>query len=295
MLSKQLFAIAIFSLVCVNTSYAASGNGADVEKALNDSYSTTPVDCGAEKQPAFFCSGVLLRGTDVYSDDYHAWDPSPASQQSHGVSFSWLRKDAKFNNLAYSYNNGFIFYPFMNAPASKYTSIDIMCAFPIDGATEYRNNSGCGASSQYPDESELCQSQGITTAEQWHAHYLEGNRSHLYQCGFETRASSGEDNADAFYQTIRSMALLGNESFNEQNELRLRTWDQGMQATLPIQAFFYLSGTSGLSSAQNNQLDLMRSTNNQVWVPVIELRLPSSPSAEVKFIFNQEDQAINLN
>ncbi|HBI09047.1 MAG TPA: HvnC protein [Franconibacter pulveris] len=294
MLLKITVIILLAALASFNFSEAAQTNGPDIAKAITNSYNSTPADCGSSAQPAYLCSGVFIRGTDVYSDQYHTWDPSPASQESGGVSFSWLRKDAKFNKLAYSYNNGYIFYPFMNAPADKTTSIDVLCIWPIDAASEYRSDSGCGPSSQYPTQSGPCQQQNIFTAEQWYDHYLEGGRSHLYQCGFETRSNSVYDRADGYYQAIRSMALISDESFNEQNELRLATWAQGMQRTLPIEAFFYISGTSGLSSAQNNQLDLLRSTDNAVWVPVIELKLPASPAEEAQFIFNDDDQAVHM-
>lgn len=89
------------------------------------------------------------------------------------------------------------------------------------------------------------------------------------------------------------MAKIYQQSFNEQNELRLATWAQGMQNTLPIEAFFYLKGNSyGLSSAQNDQRDFSASTSKQLWVPVIELSLPQSSGQKATFTYRDSDQAI---
>lgn len=268
-------------------------SGIDIQNALNQSYADTSKDCGATTRPAFLCSGVLIRGTDAYSASFHSWDPSPSSQTSGGVSFSYLRKDSKFKTLAFGYNNGFIFYPYFNAPDGKNTNIEVMCAFPLDGWTDGRDSKGCGSHQTFPNDSGPCQVQGIYTAEQWYQHYVKGNYDHRYQCGFDTSDASTYNTADAFYQTILSMALIGTGSFNEQNELRLATWAQGMQDTLPMEAFFYVSGSSsGLTSAQNNQKDYFESTTSSIDIPIIEMKLPASPSEDVQFIYNESDQYI---
>lgn len=293
----KLISVCVLFSCCAYSQSPLSGinsvaEGIDIQNALNQSYANTVVDCGASTRPAFLCSGVLIRGTNTFSSSYHSWDPSPSSQSRGGISFSYLRKDSKFNHLAYGYNNGFIFYPYLNAPDGKNTDIDIMCAFPIDGWTDGRDEKGCGAYVSYPNDSGTCQAQGIYTAEQWYQHYQSGGYNHQYECGFETKDDSTYNTADAFHQTILGMALAGEESFNEQNELVLATWPQGMQNTLPMEAFFYVSGTSGLSSAQSNQQDFFDNTTAHIVVPVIEMKLPATQSEDVQFIYNESDQII---
>lgn len=269
--------------------------GAETARYLSEDYANTAKDCGGSTMPAFLCSGVLFRGTDAYSSSYHSWDPSPASQTSGGVSFSYLRADAKFSKLAYSYDNGFIFYPYFYAPddAGVDTNIDIMCSFPIDAATENRGDKGCGADSRYPNDSGPCQDQGIYTADQWYDHYVKGGRDHGYQCGFTVADDSTYNVADAFYQSILSMATIASESINEQNELRLATWAQGKQDSLPIDAFFYIKGSaSGLSSAQKNQQDFYNSTREHIWVPVIQMTLPANANSNAVFVYQTADQLI---
>ncbi|WP_336221107.1 HvnC protein [Citrobacter amalonaticus] len=270
-------------------------SGTQTAAYLNEDYSNIQVDCGESTTPAFLCTGVLLRGTDSYSSTYHSWDPSPSSVTSGGVSFSYLRADSKYNKLSYSYNNGFIFFPYFYAPDGEGidTNIDIMCSFPIDAATENRDNKGCGASNSYPTQSVPCQQQNITTASEWYNHYIEGKMDHRYQCGFLTNDNSSYNTADAFYQSILSMSTISSESFNEQNELRLATWAQGKQDSLPIEAFFYIAGSNqGLNSARSTQQDFYNSTVNKIWVPVIELILPTTPEQNATFEFNTADQLI---
>lgn len=269
-------------------------SGAQTASYLTEDYANTTYDCGESSEPAFLCSGVLFRGTDTYSTAFHSWDPSPDSQQSGGISFSYLRADSKYDKLAYDYNNGFIFFPYFYAPDGDGidTNIDIMCSFPQDGGTTTRDAHGCGASSSYPKDSGPCQSQGIDSAEQWNAHYQE-NHNNLYQCGFTTDDDSTVDTADGFYQSIRSMTLMGSASFDQQNELRLATWAQGKQNSLPIEAFFYISGNQdGLNSARNNQKDFSDNTTNKIWVPIIALTLPSTQSQNATFKYNSADQLI---
>jgi hypothetical protein len=268
--------------------------GAETAQYLTEDYANTAESCDGTL-PAFLCSGVVFRGTGAFSTSYHSWDPSPASQTSGGVSFSYLRKDSKYSHLAYNYNNGFIFYNVFWTPDNPDLNddIDIMCSFPIDAATDGRSNKGCGASSAYPNDSGPCQDQGILTADQWYSHYVKGNSNHQYQCGFTTSDNSSYDTADGFYQTILSMKKISSESFNEQNELRLATWGTNAQNSLPIQAFFYLNGSSaGLSTAQQNQQDFYNSTTKKIWVPVIKLTLPTSQSADATFTYSLDDQLV---
>ncbi|TVO38210.1 HvnC protein [Vibrio algivorus] len=272
---------------------STASDGELIAAYLNEDYMNTAQDCGGN--PAFLCSGILIRGTDTYSDAYHSWDPSPDSQNSGGVSFSYLRADSKFNHLTYSYNNGFIFYPDFYEPDYQTNDMDIMCSFPLDGWTNSRQDGGCGSHWEYEQESIPCQEQDITTAQQWYEHYQAAPEGNVgpYICGFDVDDDSSYDTTDAFNQTILAMALLGDVSFNGHNELRLRTWAQGLQDTLPLEAFFYIAGSSeGLDSAQKNQLDFYNSTSQNIWVPVIELRLPQEASEDATFTYDPAAQLV---
>lgn len=59
---------------------------------LTTDCNNTADSCGHSGVPAFLCSGAMLRGV-ISSPDDHSWDPSPASIQRGGISFSYLRYD----------------------------------------------------------------------------------------------------------------------------------------------------------------------------------------------------------
>ncbi|MDC9595697.1 N-acyl homoserine lactonase [Xenorhabdus anantnagensis] len=273
----QFFLIGFF----VSVVHAQSNHdlyGYNIAKEITDNYFHTPKDCGDDASPAFLCSGVLLRGT-VASDNYHSWNPSPHSQESGGVSFSYLRHDAKVIELADDYKNGFIFYPYNTNPIDNKISPEVLCYFPINGDTFYRSEKGCGS---YIGNSQSvpCQEQGITTAQQWVQQYYNVSQNNLYQCGFNVRGQ-----ADAFMQGIEVRSLI-NLSLN--NELILATWDQNIPEKLPISAFFYRIG--GLQDAQHDQKDFYQVTGKVI--PIILMNLPSDDSGSAIFSYNPEDQAV---
>ncbi|QOU03051.1 hypothetical protein IM720_20285 [Pseudomonas fluorescens] len=259
-------------------------SGPVTAQALTDRYNhetslCRPFDPGT----AFSCSGIVIRGTS-HSTQYHSWNPNPAST---GMSFAYLRKDAKFTSL-YIYKNGFIFYSKTDTPAGK-INIPILCFFPRDGATNIREDEGCGQSPGTPTSRE-CQAQGITTAEQWVEHYRTYG-SYGDMCGFNVRDTLGDAAVNAFNQGLRAQRLIFDESFKDYNELRLSKWGQDLGKVLPIQAFFYLSDL-GKAAAQYDQRDFLNETG--ISLPIIYLRLPVEPSDEALFRFIPEDQGIPL-
>ncbi len=278
----------------VNTLQARSPaalSGAATAQALQQRYADTVANCGLASMPAFLCSGVLLRGT-VYSPLYHVWDPSPGSVSSGGVSFSYLRSDAKFRELSVGTVDGFIVTPWLQATHQYH--LQVQCAFPIDGYSDQRSERGCGPSTSYPGSSDLCHRQNIVTAAQWKVHFesipASGRNRQLHQCAFSVRDSDESYAANNFYQSLAAQRAISSLA---PNELRVQTWPAGIGATLPVEAFFYIQGsTAGLSSARNNQLDFYNSTRRAV--PVIRLVLPTSTSASAQFTYNVGDQLVTV-
>jgi hypothetical protein len=257
--------------------------GPQVAANLTAQYNDVRVNCGSASMPAFLCRGIMLRST-VPSTAYKAWNPSPHSQTSGGVSFSFLSKDAKFTGLVFGQKNGFIFFPVLSRPTGT-RQIEVLCSYPLDGATQLRIAPGCGAHPYSPDRSRRCQTIGITTAEGWLAN-RQANSWNI--CSFDVRDSMNHLGADSFYQTIRAHQLGG--FFAGQHdyiELILATWPQNIPKELPIQAFFYLDG--GLAGAQFDQNDFFNSTGGKV-VPIIKINLPRAANADAQFIYNQADQ-----
>ncbi|MBC8953981.1 hypothetical protein [Xenorhabdus sp. PB62.4] len=258
-------------------------SGYNLVDELKQRYNDTRNNCGDEDQPAFLCSGIILRGT-VPSNDYHSWNPSPHSQGSGGVSFSYLRTDSKLITLDAGYSNGFIFSPYLSTSANNKKHPESLCYFPVNADSFDRAEKGCGVSSGIP-QSAPCQQQGITTAQQWITQWVNNGSDEQYQCGFDVTIKSGENHADAFMQGIQARLQL---SLAINNELILATWPQNIPNELPLEAFFYLSG--GLAGAQHDQKDFYQVTGKVV--PIIQIGLPSDYSQDATFSYNPEDQII---
>lgn len=300
---KLLSPFFLFTVLFTQAVYSTEESGYQTAANLNRNYENIVEDCGSPTRPAFLCSGVLLRATNP-NTEYFAWDPSPKSVASGGVSFSYLRKDAKFTKLAYGYLNGMILYPYAHAPEYKNTDLDVMCAFPIDAGTNERTNAGCGAHWAYPDTSISCQEQGVFTSKTWIAHYDDvdvGGNKNAHQCGFTTSEASGEDPTTMFNQAILSQSELPDGSFRTQNELRIATWDtkdQNYPENFPIQAFFYIykqSGSNtpiekGLVGAQESQETYYQVT--RIWVPIVRMTLPLTTKDDAHFEYSKDDQKI---
>ncbi|CAI8868695.1 hypothetical protein CLU80_3868 [Pseudomonas sp. 29] len=266
------------------------GDGQRVANDLNAQYADTRQNCGSASLPAALCSGVILRAT-INGTAYRAWNPSPLSQQNGGVSFFYLRKDAQFKGFPSNYPNtsGFVFFPLQQRPAGS-VEVQVLCIFPIDGGSDIRGDQGCGVSSNYPTVSRSCEQQGITTAAGWLTHYNQGPTGWKYQrqCGFNVRPGQGTLAANAFYQGILAMKLMGAESFNSWNEIRLATWPQNIHTTIPIKAFFYTS--NGLAAARFNQEDFYKYSSKAI--PIIKLTMPRTTADSARFEFIKADQAV---
>lgn len=272
------------------TGGAPVGDGQRVADELNAQYADTRQNCGSASLPAALCSGVILRAT-INGTGYRAWNPSPLSQKNGGVSFFYLRKDAAFKAFPASYPNtsGIVFFPAQQRPAGT-VEIPVLCIFPVDGGSDIRADQGCGVSSNYPTVSRSCEQQGITTAAGWLSHYNQGPSGWKYQrqCGFNVRPSQGALAADAFYQGIVAMKLLGAEGFNGWNEIRLATWAQDIHTSIPIKAFFYTA--NGLADARFNQQDFYKYSGKVV--PIIKLTLPRTTTESARFEFIKADQSV---
>ena len=263
----------------------AAGTGPQIAAYLTEAYHNKINMCrGNPSAPAFLCSGVMLRATQ-HSTQFHFWIPNPSST---GVSFSYLRADAKFGRLVFGYNNGFILYPYFFKPYGKIEP-EILCFFPVDGGTSSRPDQGCGQSPTFVS-SRPCQSQGINTAAQYITHYNQQPGKYGSLCGFNVRDELNQGATTAFNEAIKAQGQGGTFAFNTQNEFRLAKWGQNLGSTLPIEAVFYINDT-GKAGAQYDQRDFKTQTG--IWIPAIRITLPSTPAADVRFEFIAADQGIS--
>ena len=287
-MKKILIPSMLFFIASTTNSHSATGQQA-LREVINW-YNTTRNNCGDATKPAFQCSGIMLRAVET-NPAFLPWDPAPTAIANGGISFSWLRTDNNFSNLVYTYQNGYIFYPSQDIPATKTRSIPILCAFPMDADSFSRNTNGCGASDEFPQQSGPCNQVGINTANQWISLFYtpDANRYRI-QCGWDVR--QGEpDTAFRFIENIRARNLMRDDFWPIQNEMRVKTWDTGMGVSLPIHSFFYVK--DNINALKNVKFDQRRyyELYNEV-VPIIEFTMPRDRTERMRFSFFNSSQEI---
>lgn len=265
---------------------------------MSAAYNKEVADCGTPKRPSFLCSGVFLRGT-VYSDAYRFWNYGPASVQA--TAFSWIRKDAKLRQLANDHRHGYIMRAMFDIPAD-YLRLDVLCAFPLDAASAFRTDNGCGDSDKTVQIERSCQVADITTAEAWLKDYLDNKKSYHRQCGFDVSPSVAAG-AVAFMQFVDTHQLeeVRNQHFGtvgySNNEVRIKSWPQSDGSRVPIWAIFWISqdpvtgapSEAGKAEAQKDQMALYEDSGH--FRPIIRLTLPKTPADDATFFYSPADQA----
>ncbi|MBV6286102.1 DUF2599 domain-containing protein [Pseudomonas aegrilactucae] len=266
--------------------------GMRLAENLTKRYYDTRDNCGTSNRPAFLCSGIIMRVVDRAKVN-PVWNTSRTSQKEghKGVSFSYMRTDTKFAALAWHNNSGIIFFPKLSAPAGK-SNPEVLCAFPVDAYGWHRTDGPCDK----PENS--CRGKGITTGAQWLAHFRSPGAQHE-KCGFDVSKNAKDNNPAADFMAIRdAMKLLGNDLFDQWNELVLYPWQQNTPETVPLEAFFY-SG-QGVEEARKNQTDFYNQAGRVI--PIVRITLPASfdrrdppgkvDKSEARFDFFAVDQAI---
>lgn len=272
------------ALLSVTAMAADIPSGNTVASQLTQRYQSTVTHCGNNRLPAYFCSGVILRGT-IASREYVSWSPSPESIKNGGVSFAYLRRDARFSRMPLGYKNGYILHAPAQAPRHTYKT-KVLCAFPVNGQSNGRNLKGCGEHNKYPVYSRPCQQQRIFSASQWYRHFKNVYWSpQAHQCGFLI-GQEISNSAQSFMEFIKARNVMGTESFHVNNELRVEVWPNEQANNLPIQAFFYTDG--GLQAAQYDQFVFHRTTGRLI--PIIKIVLPVQPRDNARFLYSPQDQ-----
>lgn len=266
---------------------------------LNTNYNNIVEDCGSKNNPAYQCSGILLRQTS-YSSGVHNWDPNAKSIQYDGMSFAYFRKDIKIKNFMQpNRHSGFIYYPSQLVPTSK-KSAKVSCVFPAVGQSDNRSYGRCGSTTVYPTTSVECQQQGINDADSWYKHFTNNDVSGYgifeHQCAFDV-SNCGHNTADAFIQSIKAHNMVYDTSSAYpqygSNEVVVKTpaTSANGQTTnpevLPLQAFFYID-TTGLTEAKKYQQDYYNITGQ--FVPVVYMNTTNFDN--ISFKYQAADQVV---
>lgn len=281
-------AVAITGLVQMAPVHA--GVGEQTAQLLNLMYNDTRQDCGSPSRPAFLCSGVIVRA--LWPSTAHPfYTVSPKSQANGSVSASYLRKDAKFEKLYSGLSSGYIFDAVLDNPAD-HSDYKVLCAFPKDGGSEFRDQNGCGDSSRSAAVEKLCDQMGVATAEQWLAYFRKNGNSYYGQCAFDVREKR-TGTAKAFYQAVRATSMIRDQQFNgdllQENELVLSPWAIDPPRSPSLLSSFY-TDESGVEGARLYQIQWYQAAKR--FLPAVQLSLPRTAQQEAAFSYDPARQAI---
>jgi hypothetical protein len=246
--------------------------GFESAKDMNTLYAERPDRCSNDT-PAFYCSGIILRG--VADGTFDPWDPSPSAVRLGAQSFSYVRSDANMKQTFV--NSGYILSTPLKALAEN-KPVHYLCVYPYNAGTSGMTPLGKGcnsaATTQQPPDADLstCSSKNAATVDQWLA-YTKTNA----QCSLSVK------------DPTQFMTLLGVRAASpgntSHNELLIESWAQSIPSLLPLQGFFY-TAQAGLAAARSFQNKFRIRTGR--WLPVVRLDLTQS----TPFAYDHGDQAI---
>lgn len=245
-------------------------------------------DCGDPRNPAYQCSGILLRATDTTPSSV-PWEPSDRQLAKGSVSFSWVRGDVGFAR-PFSRGNGFILYPNQDVPTGKASDMHIRCSFPLNASTNSRDTlQGCGPLPGHALTTDTCQNLGITTAAQWLQRYADGAESQT--CGWYLEGVDSLRAAPAFKAAADAHQGLDAKRWATNNEVLVAVWPKGSGGTLPLHSFFHIAGDRReLVKAQRDQIRYHQQYGR--FIPVVSLGFPESKGERMSFGYDQRDQAV---
>lgn len=257
-------------------------------------YSKTPRVC-PDGEPADTCSGLKLRGTTradpAKGESWNVWESSPRSKQRGTDSYSYIRDDINFSDLAVYTNNGYIVAPSAYLCAGQpitYTQ----CAFPKDGWTSDRTDRGCGDSPLTSMTETHCQNVGVNSGQAWWDQFRRNQtpdgawvpQPYQMQCSFDMSKARGKaGRAKAFADFIDAHKLATGREFLMANELLISN-DQPPNIT----AFMY-TDIAGRADALKNQADYLRVTGN--YRPVVQVVLPKFEGGKTQFLCDGQQMA----
>ncbi|WP_150808764.1 hypothetical protein [Pandoraea sputorum] len=232
--------------------------GFRVVERLTKRYLDTSPSCNGGTKAAFYCDGVLIRLVAV--KDMPVWNPRADYIVRDGVSFTYLRADAKVTALlAGRGGTGFIMKEF-NAPAGQ--PLIMKCSFPSDAGTAARADS-CRSNA----EGKFCDELGVTSYAIWYARYANGGST--LQCPFRPDAASFQLSI-----TIRR-DFPGDVIFGyRHNELTMKPWPPNVPASLPLEAFVAVGDV--FADARIIQQGYFEATGR--FLPIIRVDVAATPT-----------------
>lgn len=189
--------------------------GPEVAQLLNSRYQNTATQC-VGNNPAYFCSGVLVRASQGV-DEF--WKHGAVSAQSGAEGFAYLRADLDTRGLTQA--NGVIFTDQFTAIGQGKT-LDVLCAYPFEMTLAgNRPDHGCGLSAATVATQDVssCAALGIGDAPGWLAHFQQQDQQPERQCSLSSRDPA------QFKASLVAHQLIDDTWSAKPNLLLVRNWD----------------------------------------------------------------------
>lgn len=296
MIRKSILILITVAITTLSGSVISVENP-NIAKDLLARYNDTVKTC-ANGDPAFKCSGIMIRGINQENKLNHAWSLKPENKQKESFAFAYIRSDQQFSSFPRGYDSGFIIFPHLKTPAGKNT-YKVYCAFPVDGGTDGRAGHGCGKSgNDTTGMSEHCDKQGINTINKWITHFntiMNSNDQNFVsrQCAFDMTLPNSGKSFDIVKDANQYIQKNSSKYYMRNNELLVHAWNENNAAPLPLEAFFYIiNSQDGLSYAQKYQKDFYQQSKGDI-VPIVGITLAKTPKDKLVVKYNANDQVIN--
>ncbi|MFZ3279792.1 hypothetical protein [Pseudomonas sp.] len=254
-----------------------AATGPETAQLLNKRYQNTTAEC-AGANPAYFCSGVLVRGSNPTAK---FWKYGEVAQKLGAVSFVYLRNDLGMRTVPGA--NGVVFSDSFTAIGNG-LSLEVLCAYPFAfPSTATRANFGCAALSatQHLQDVSSCADVGVSDAPAWLAHFQQQGQLPEKQCSL-----SSLDPAQ-FKASLLAHQGIDDSWSARPNKVQIKNWDPDAPGLLPVQGLYYdVTQPGALLGAQKDQRDYFIATGE--WLPILRMNLSEPPDAV--FGFNLQDQ-----
>ncbi|WP_448092007.1 hypothetical protein [Pseudomonas lini] len=260
------------------TANLLAATGPEVTQLLNRNYQYTTRECAGNK-PAYFCSGVLARGSPAAGE---FWKHGEVPASLGAESFAYLRADLGTRTLTQP--NGVLFSDSFTA-ISQGKTLEVLCVYPFELTLQgTRPDFGCGwvaASANALSDSSSCAAQGVSDVPGWLEHFQQQNLQPVAQCSLSSLQPA------SFKASLEAHESLDATWSAKPTQLQLKNWDADAPKQMPILGLFYdVTQTGSLLGAQKDQRDYFDATGD--WLPIVRVDLSRAP--EAVFGFNQQDQ-----
>ena len=275
---SKVFGCLAFLILTLLTANAQGVTGPEVAQLLNRSFQYNTRVCPGDK-PAFFCSGVLARGS---PSEGEFWKHDAVSSQLGAESFVYLRSDLSTRTL--DATHGVLFSDGFTA-IGQGKDLELLCAYPFKLPLQATHPEfGCGwkvpTAAAMTDPSS-CASLGVNDSASWIEHFRQHDWQPAAQCSFSSQEP----------QTFEA-SLIAHQGINaawsaRPTQVQIRNWEASAPLQMPILGLFYdVTHEGALAGAQKDQRDYFKATGD--WLPILRLALDLAP--DKVFGFNQQDQ-----